>query len=195
MYLPEPPETDAAARLRQSDLDQRGFVMNLTRLWGWRPEVCEAFVGARSALTSGSSLSKRELGVLVCATASSLGDSYCALAWGKTLADAADVDSAVAVLREQDGAALTARDQALARWARQLVRDPNATQPTDVQGLRDAGLSDREIFEATVYVAFRLAFSTINDALGVRPDWQVAQDAPAAVREAVAFGRPSMPAP
>ena len=34
-----------------------------------------------------------------------------------------------------------------------------------------------------------LAFSTVNDALGVPPDWQVAEAAPPAVRAAVTFGR------
>jgi alkylhydroperoxidase/carboxymuconolactone decarboxylase family protein YurZ len=33
---------------------------------------------------------------------------------------------------------------------------------------------DEEIFDATVFVAFRLAFSTVNDALGARPDLQLA---------------------
>lgn len=35
-----------------------------------------------------------------------------------------------------------------------------------------------------------LAFSTINDALGVAPDAQIARAAPGPVREAVRFGRP-----
>ena len=42
----------------------------------------------RSQLMAGSTLSQRELGVIVCTSASTLGDSYCALAWGKKLADA-----------------------------------------------------------------------------------------------------------
>jgi alkylhydroperoxidase family enzyme len=50
------------------------------------------------------------------------------------------------------------------------VRDPNATTKADIERLRELGLGDREIFEATVLVAFRLAFSTINDALGAAPD-------------------------
>jgi hypothetical protein len=34
-----------------------------------------------------------------------------------------------------------------------------------------------------------LAFSTVNDALGARPDWELAAAAPAAVRDAVGYGR------
>ena len=39
-------------------------------------------------------------------------------------------------------------------------------------------------------VALRLAFSTVNDALGARPDAAYRSAAPAAVLAAVTFGRP-----
>lgn len=191
MFLQLPPESAAAARLYKSDLDQRGFVMNLSRAWGWRPEVCESFSALRALLTTRSSLSQRELAVLVCAAASTLGDSYCSLAWGKMLAAASNASTAAAVLKDSMSADLTARDRALAAWARKVVKNPNTTTSQDVEGLHAAGFSDKEIFEATVFVAFRLAFSTINDALGVTPDWQIDEAAPEEVRNAVTFGRAS----
>jgi hypothetical protein len=39
-------------------------------------------------------------------------------------------------------------------------------------------------------VEFRLAFSTVNDALGARPDRQLAAATPAAVLSRVTFSRP-----
>ena len=74
--------------------------------------------------------------------------------------------------------------------ARKVVDDPNATTRADVAQLRDAGLGDREIFEATAFIAFRLAFSTVNDALGAALDRQLADAAPDPVRAAVKWGRP-----
>ncbi len=197
MFLNPPPESEAVERLFQQDLKDWGFVMNLSRLWAWRPEVYEAFVGARTALTVSSTLSKRDLGVMVCATAAQLGDAYCALAWGGRLAHAASPAVAAAVIADDapGDAPLTARDRALAAWARQLVADPNATTADSVDALRAAGLSEREIFEATVYIALRLAFSTVNDALGASPDREVAEAAPPEVRAAVRFGRPAADAP
>jgi uncharacterized peroxidase-related enzyme len=191
MFLQPPPDTEGASRLYQQDIDSRGHVMNLSRAWAWRPDVADSFLALRTLLTSNSGLTARERAVLVCSAASSLGDSYCSLAWGKMLAAASDADTAAAVLRAQDEADLAPREKALAQWARQVVNDPNATTAKDVESLRAAGLSDKEICEATVFVAFRLAFATVNDALGVYPDWQVAQAAPPEVREAVTFGRPS----
>jgi alkylhydroperoxidase family enzyme len=78
----------------------------------------------------------------------------------------------------------------MAAWARKVARDPNATTPADVAELRDAGLDDGQIFAITAFVALRLAFSSINDALGAQPDAQLAQSLPAAVRDAVTYGRP-----
>ena len=43
MFLPEPPESDGALRLYQDDLDDDGYVGNLTRLWAWRPEIADGF--------------------------------------------------------------------------------------------------------------------------------------------------------
>jgi alkylhydroperoxidase family enzyme len=133
--------------------------------------------------------------VLVCATASQLQDSYCSLAWGKTLAAEAGATTAAAVLTGSDDTALTARDRALAAWARKLVADPNSTTLSDIDTLRSAGLDDGAIFEATAFVAFRLAFSTVNDALGANRDWQLLSTVPPEVRGAVTYGRAPQAAP
>jgi uncharacterized peroxidase-related enzyme len=191
MFLHNAPDNDATARLYEGDVGKRGFVMNLSRAWAWRPDVAESFLALRGLLTATSSLSAREQAVLVCAMASTLRDSYCSLAWGKMLAAAADAATAAAVLGASDIDTLTPREKALAAWARQVVSNPNGTTAQDVDALRAAGCSDKDIFEATTFVAFRLAFSTVNDALGVRPDRQVAEQAPPEVRAAVSYGRAS----
>jgi len=56
--------------------------------------------------------------------------------------------------------------------------------------LRAADFDDREIFEATLLLSLRLAFSTVNDSLGAEPDRQLADGVPGPVRAAVTFGRP-----
>ena len=195
MFLPQPKPTDAVARMYESNQAAQGFVMNLASAWAWRPDVFESFAALRSQLTSSSGLSKRDQAVLVCAMASQLQDSYCSLAWGKTLAAEAGAATAAAVLTDGDDIALTARDRALAAWARKVVADPNGTTPSDIDTLRSAGLDDRAIFEATAFVAFRLAFSTVNDALGANPDWQLVNAAPPEVRSAVTYGRPPLAGP
>ena len=63
------------------------------------------------------SLTYRQRGILVTALASTLGDSYCSLAWGKNLADEAGPDLAGSILRGDDNG-LEPPERALARWAR-----------------------------------------------------------------------------
>lgn len=189
MFLSMPVPTEASAALFARDVAEDGYIGNLTHLWAWRPDVQEAFTKARSTLMEKSTLSMRERAVLVCATAAAVGDSYCALAWGTRLASLTDSATAAAVLKRGASPALTARDTELAQWAAKVVDEPNATTAGDIERLRAVGLSDEEIFNATVFVAFRLAFATVNDALGAHPDHQLAADAPAAVREAVLYGR------
>jgi uncharacterized peroxidase-related enzyme len=190
MFLGEPPVSEEAEAAFDDDRDGEGYVKNLTRLWCWRPDVYASFTALRAGLTDSSALTDRDRAVLVAATAGERNDSYCALAWGTRLAALTDDATAAQILAGVPAPALSDREAALAAWARQVVRDPNATTDGDIEGLREVGLGDREIFEATAFVALRLAFSTINDALGAAPDKQLADAAPGSVRAAVSYGRP-----
>jgi uncharacterized peroxidase-related enzyme len=195
MFLTDPPASEAASAAFADDLETDGYVSNLTRLWCWRPDVFSSFTVLRASLTDGSELTDRDRAVLVTAVAAERNDSYCSLAWGARLAKVTSDETAAQVIDSAPAPALSERESALADWARRVVRDPNATTLSDIERLRDVGLGDREIFEATVFVAFRLAFSTVNDALGAAPDKQLADAAPDAVRAAVGYGRPPSSAP
>jgi uncharacterized peroxidase-related enzyme len=189
MFLKTPPDNDATSAFYRGTIEAEGFVMNFSRLWAWRPQTCDAFSDLRGQLMAKTSLSPRECAVLIAATAASVGDAYCSLAWGTKLAAASDPSTAAAVLRGSGDDALDARERALANWARKVASDANATVAADVDALRAVGLSEQEIVDATALIAFRVAFTTVNGALGARPDWQLADAAPPAVREAVNYGR------
>jgi uncharacterized peroxidase-related enzyme len=189
MFLGEPPRSEARDAMYAEERESEGYVSNHTRLWSWRPDLDKGFFALRTSLMESSALSDREFAVLVTSTAAALGDSYCALAWGPRLAGLSDDETAAHVLAGEPTAALSEREAALAAWARRVVGDPNATTSQDVAGLREVGLGDGEILEATAFIAFRLAFSTVNDALRAAPDRELAGEAPDAVRAAVNFGR------
>jgi len=154
-----------------------------------RPSTYNGLFGLMMEIVEEYGLTDRQRGILVGACASTRGDSYCALAWGRKLAAASDAQTAAAVLRGDDTGLSTA-ERAMANRARMITRDPNATGPADVQVLRDAGFSDDQIFALTAFVGLRIALSTVNDALGARPDAQFRTMAPPAVVDAVTFGRP-----
>jgi len=195
MFLGEPPANEATEAAYAEDRDSDGYVGNVTRLWCWRPDLLTSFVTLRATLMKNSALTDREWAVLVTSTAAECNDSYCSLAWGPRLANLTDDETAAQVIAGGHAPALSEREAALAAWARQVVRDPNATASDDVVRLRGVGLSDREIFEATALIAFRSAFSTVNDALGAAPDKQLADEAPELVRAAVRYGRQPSPTP
>ncbi|HEX2820784.1 MAG TPA: hypothetical protein VHO07_11545 [Streptosporangiaceae bacterium] len=189
-FLGEPPVSAPVQALYDEDLADGGYVWNVSRLWAHQPETLKQLFGLMSEAFTPSGLTFRQRGILVTAAASALGDSYCSLAWGGKLGQASDAAVAAGVLTGSD-AGLTDQEKAMAGWARKVARDPNATTPADIQALRDTGLDDRQIFAITAFVALRLAFSTINDALGAQPDAQLAQSVPQEVREAVTYGRPA----
>jgi uncharacterized peroxidase-related enzyme len=189
MYLSNPPEDDKVRTLFGNVESEEGYVMNFVRLWAWRPDVHLAFSAARQALASKTQLGERDVAILNTTTSSTLGDAYCSIAWGTKLANLAGAETAAALLQGNDAPALTDRERALQAWATAMVSDPNSTTREDVEAMRAAGLTEAEIFDATVFVAFRLAFSTVNDALGARPDRRLAQEAPAPILASVTYGR------
>jgi uncharacterized peroxidase-related enzyme len=191
-FLDDAPASIRAEQSFDQDRQGLGYVMNATKLWAHDPAALDGLSSLLARVTEAGSLTFRQRAILIATCASALGDSYCSLAWGNKLAGEAGDEVAGRVLRGDD-APLTSKERALARWARQLARDPNSTTAADVEALRAAGFADAQIFSISVFVALRIAFSTVNDALGAQPDQQLHAGAPAAVRDAITFGRPVAP--
>jgi uncharacterized peroxidase-related enzyme len=187
-FLDEAVITPEVQALYDEDLAEEGYVWNVSRLWAHQPDTMRGLFSLMAQAIKPSQLGLRQRGILVTAAASALGDSYCSLSWGGKLSGAADAGLAAGVLSGSD-AGLTGPEQAMAAWARKVVKDPNTTTAADVQALRDAGLTDQQIFAVTVFVALRVAFSTVNDALGAFPDPQLIKSLPPEVVGAVTFGR------
>jgi len=188
-FLGVPEASAEVQKMFDEDTSELGYVMNVSRLWAYQPATVSGLFALLGQVNSEDRLSLRQRSVLVTACASAFGDSYCSLAWGSKLAKASDAHTAARVLDGVDDG-LSTSERATAAWARKIALDPNRTTAEDVQELRDAGFSDSQIFTITAFVSLRLAFSTVNDALGLRPDAALRVTAPATVRDAVTFGRP-----
>jgi len=191
-FLDTPSETADARRLFDSDVDEIGYVMNATRLWAYQPVVLEGLFGLMKDASIAADLTVRQRGILVAAMASTLRDSYCSLSWGSKLAGRADAAVAAGVLRGDDDG-LTPAEHAMAEWARTITNDPGRASQADIESLRATGFSDRQIFAITTFVALRIAFSTVNGALGALPDASLRTSVPTEVIGAVPYGRPIAP--
>ena len=187
-FLSVPETSPEVQSLYDGDLEELGYVMNSSKLWAHQPAVQEGIFDVMGQMVRLGGLTFRQRGILVTACASAMGDSYCSLAWANKLAKEANAALAGSVLAATD-VGLDDSERALAGWARQVARDPNGTTGADVQVLRDVGFDDAQIFAITVFVAMRLAFSTVNDALGAVPDQVLVDTVPDEVRAAVTFGR------
>lgn len=193
-FLDLPLVSPEAQAMFDEDVAEDGYVMNVSRLWAYDPGLVTDLFDLMRCAISDQLPSFRHRAILVAACASTLGDSYCSLAWGSKLAAVSEPRIAAGVIRGSDEG-LTDQERALASWARKVAKDPNHTTQEDVDALRSAGLGDKQIFAATVFVALRLAFSTVNDALGVGPDRALCATAPDAVVNAIRYGRPPMDQP
>lgn len=187
MFLDQAATGDSAQRMFDDDEKYMGWVMNVSKLWAWQPENQQTLFHLLDAVSDGFSM--RQRAILVAACASTFGDSYCSLAWGGKLAKEADAETAVGVLTGSDDG-LTDAEQAMARWARAVAGDPNATTQADVDDLRAVGFGDADIFAMTAFVGLRIAFSTVNDALGALPDPELRGFSPSEVIAVVDYGRP-----
>ena len=66
-----------------------------------------------------------------------------------------------------DLTALPDRLRALCVYALKLTKTPHRMQPSDVDALRDVGLSDRDIVDANQVVAYFNYVNRVADGLGV----------------------------
>lgn len=187
-FLADAQPSEYVEQMYAADRQSQGYVAHLTQLWAHNPEALATLSHALSLAVGIAGLDVRSRALLTAACASSIDDSYCSLAWGSKLAARVSDDAAAGVLRGDDSG-LDASDRVLAEWARRVTRQPNSITPADVDRLRELGYTDEQIFALTLFVALRLAYSTVNDALGAAPDRELAERAPAAVRDAVSFGR------
>jgi len=191
-FLSTPADGEAVGdvgRLFEADRARQGYVANYTRVFALRPEVYVAWANLNKAIRSGMDLRRYELATL--AAARRLRSSYCALAHGSVLReefhDAATVHKIASDHRQ---AGLDDQDVAIMDFAEKIARDATAITAADVDGLRQHGLSDVDIFQVVLAAAARCFFSTVLDAVGAEPDSQYRERLEPELREVLTVGRP-----
>jgi alkylhydroperoxidase family enzyme len=159
---------------------------NMERAFEPRPEVFAAWQQLNGAIKEGMDLRRYELATL--AAARRLRSSYCSLMHGKMLRDQFS-EPVAEIARDRRSAPLGAVDVAVMDLAERVVDDATSIDDSDLQSLRDLGLSDEEIMDVVLAAAVRCFFSNTLDALGVLPDASLAELEPELL-EVLVVGRP-----
>jgi uncharacterized peroxidase-related enzyme len=182
-------ELGTDAELFAEDLEGKGYVANLTRLYAHRPAVLRAWEQLNGAIRANMDLRRYELATL--AAARRLRSSYCALAHGKVLCDRFyDAGTVRGIAADHRQAGLDPVDVAVMDFADRVAAGASSVTAADVEALRAHGLSDTDILDVALAAAARCFFSTVLDAAGVEPDAAYRDLLEPELRRALAVGRP-----
>ena len=159
---------------------------NYERAFEPRPDVYAAWGQLIGAIKANMDLRRYELVTL--AAARGIRSSYCSLAHGKVLLEqfGEPVDE---IARDRQRSGLDQVDLAVMDFAERVASDAASIEESDLQRLRDLGLSDDEIMDVALTAAVRCFFSKTLDALCVRPDASFNELAPE-LRDVLVVGRP-----
>lgn len=173
LRLPEPPNPEpAVARLQEESRERLGYVRNFLKL-PFGPGRLALYQGYLDRLmrSADGHLPPLERELLALVTSVENRCEVCILSHAAALKkhgmDRHLVDTLALAWRR---AALSPRHHALAEFASRLTRLPAEVDATLMGGLRAAGLSEEEIFEAIQVVAIYNSNNRLNNALGMQPN-------------------------
>jgi uncharacterized peroxidase-related enzyme len=179
-FVPDAELPDAIAA------DGDGHVPNYMRLFAHRPAAYAAWKQLLGAVKEPMDERRYELATL--AAARRLRSSYCSLAHGKVLAERFYSSAEVAAIA-RGAHPLDEVDAAVMDLAAKVAADATSVTATDVERLRELGLTDAEIFDVVLAAAARSFLTKAVDALGVQPDASYRKLDPE-LRDTLTVGRP-----
>ena len=189
--IPEELAAGATATMYQRAKETFGYVPNMTKVFSHRPEVMAAWSALLTSIKDKMDARRYEL--VTIAAAKALRSSYCMLAHGSVLLrDFYAAGDLQAIIEDPERAELTETDKAIMRFAQKVASDAAAVTESDVEDLRQQGLSDEQIFDVAAAAAVRCFFSKTLDALGAQPD-SAYNEISGSLKELLAVGRPIEP--
>jgi uncharacterized peroxidase-related enzyme len=170
------------------DIERMGYLPNYSRLFSLHPEAYDAWRGLIGSIARPMDERRYELATV--GAASRLRSTYCSLAHGKILADKFFGPEQVRdIVVSPDTSALDEVETLVFGLAAKVADDATNVSEHDIERLRAAGLSDREIFDVVLAAAARSFFSKVLDATGTLAD-SVYNDLDPDLRRVLTVGRP-----
>jgi alkylhydroperoxidase family enzyme len=177
----------AVADLYRRLQGKRDYLPNYAGIFCHRPEVMEPLSVLQETLKQ--HMEPRLWALVSLAVAREINSSYCSLAFAKRLLRAHfSAVELLAIVSEGPCAALQETERTAMVFGAKLARDAASIEQSDINGLREQGYSDPEIFDIVACAAWRCFFSRMPEALGARPDRALGQ-LPAPLLERLLVGR------
>ncbi|MGB5557024.1 MAG: peroxidase-related enzyme [Paracoccaceae bacterium] len=166
---PLPPETQKYFDICQ---DKLGMVPNVLHAYAFDIDKLNAFTGMYDDLMLGDSgLSKLEREMIAVVVSSINRCWYCQVAHGAAVRQlSGDPALGEAMVMNYRAAKLDKRQRAMLDFAAKLTTASATIEEADRQALRDAGLSDRDIFDIAGVAAFFNMTNRVASAIDMRPN-------------------------
>lgn len=186
---PAPKTSIKIAEMYRSAESTHGYLPNMYRAFGHRPEVMESWSALLSSLRG--NIEPRRYELVTLAAARELKSSYCMLAHASVLAtEGLGAEELASIVDNAENAPLNEQERAIMFFATRVVRDATSITQADIDALKTHALTDAEIFDIVAAAAARCFFSKTLDALGTSPDQAYVDKLGPELSEKLALGRP-----
>jgi uncharacterized peroxidase-related enzyme len=187
--VPESESTDELADYYRTQRTAWGFLPNYAGAFSTRPDVAQAWNLLNSTIRDGMDRRRFELATIAAARA--LRSTYCTAAHSKFLRDVCgDEESVRAIAADPSGAGLPAQDRAVYEFAAKVAADAASVVQSDVDRLREHGLSDADVADVVYAASARSFFTRVLDGLGAQLDTETADALPTDLLDSMVVGRP-----
>ncbi|GAA2104262.1 hypothetical protein GCM10009841_22070 [Microlunatus panaciterrae] len=188
--IPEDAAEGPLAEFYQLQKGVWGFLPDFATAFSTRPEIAMAWSVLNKTVRDG--MDRRRFEIATIGAARALRSTYCTAAHSKFLRDACgDEPTMIAIAEDPSGGRLNDQDRAVYEFAARVAKDAASIEQSDVDRLRELGLSDRDVADVVFAVAARCFFTRVLDGLGAQLDAQTAATFAPEILETMVVGRPA----
>lgn len=152
--------------------EKLGFVPNVLRAYAFDNAKLKAFIAMADDLMLGDSgLTKTEREMIAVAVSAVNHCHYCLTSHGAALRQrAGDPELGETIAHNWRAAALEPRQEAMLDFCVKLTEAPDKIDAADRKGLRNAGFSDRDIWDITAVASFYNMTNRMAAAIDMKPN-------------------------
>ena len=149
-----------------------GAVPNNVRMYGVSPEILENQLGFIGYYMQHPTLTMPVLAMIRMLTAESMNSPYC-VGMNKMLLTRAGLtpEQIEEAKIDLEKVPLQEKEKAMILFVLKVVKDPKGVTPSELDGLRGLGWSDRDIFDAVVHGARAVGTNIIFDAFKIETEF------------------------